>query len=160
MSETLAVAANVVGVLVPTLTGMRLLLHDLQTLKEAPQTIRRLEEDIRSVCAALDTLRAVENSEWESLGVRVATELKTTISSCAKACDQFKADLKHWTRHSQGRKLVMQDRASVGFLKQGQVKAMSEQIINCRLSVNSVVSIATLYERQLSRLGARTDRSL
>lgn len=31
-----------------------------------------------------------------------------------------------------------------GFFKQGQIKAMSGQLQNCKLTINAVVSIATL----------------
>jgi hypothetical protein len=144
MADPLSIAASVVGVVVPALHGMRLLLDDLQKLKDAPKTVKRLEDEVRSVDTALTTLRAVENREWKSLGKIVAEESKTTINTCASACAQFRTDLQHWTRHSDDGKLAATDRANVGFLKQGQIKTMSEQLRNCKLSITSVVSIATL----------------
>lgn len=144
MVETLGIAASVVGVVVPALHGMRLLLDDLQKLKDAPKTIKLLEDDVRSIDTALNTLQVVENREWELLGTLVAEESKTTISTCASACAQFRTDLQHWTRHSDDGKLALTDRANVGFLKQGQIKTISEQLQNCKLSITSVVSIAIL----------------
>ncbi|KAF2174723.1 hypothetical protein K469DRAFT_613557, partial [Zopfia rhizophila CBS 207.26] len=53
--------------------------------------------------------------------------------------------LQRWTRHSEDGKLAWQDRANIGFFKQGEIKTMSEQLQNCKVTINSVVSIATIY---------------
>ncbi|KAF2022748.1 hypothetical protein EK21DRAFT_105632 [Setomelanomma holmii] len=107
MTDPLSITASVVGITVPALHGVRLLSEDLQQLKEAPKSVKRLSEDVQSVETSLKLLQG--------------------------------------TRHSEGGKLAWQDRTSVGFFKQGQIKAMSEQLQNCKLSINSIVSIATLY---------------
>lgn len=144
MADPLSITASVVSLTVPALHGTRLLLDDLQQLKDAPKTVKRLVEDVRSVDTALELVKGVEDREWELLGAGVAEQSKTTITSCTQACNLFRADLQRWTRHSDDGKLAWQDRASVGFFKQGQIKAMSEQLSNCKLTINSVVSIATL----------------
>lgn len=142
MTDPLSITAGVVGIIVPALHGTRLLLEDLQQLKDAPKTVKRLMEDVRSVDTSLKFLQSMEEREWESLGV--AEESKTVISSCTQACDVFRTDLQRWTKHSEDGKLAWQDRTNVGFFKQGQIKAMSEQLQNCKLTINSVVGIATL----------------
>lgn len=144
MADPLSIAASVVGVTVPALHGTRLLLNDLQNLRDAPKTVKRLTEDVVSVETALKWLQDLDEREWISLGQNVAEESKNTISSCTQACDLFRTDLQRWTRHSEDRKLVWQDRANVGFFKQGQMKAMSEQLQNCKCSINGIVSIANL----------------
>ncbi|MCJ1251978.1 hypothetical protein MMC30_009216 [Trapelia coarctata] len=145
MADPLSIAASVVGVTVPALHGARLLLDDLQKIKDAPETVQRLKDDVRSVDMALTSLQAVKDQDWESLGANVVEESKETITICTTACDRFRADLQHWTRHSEDGKLTLQDRTNVGFLKQGRVKTMSEQLQNCKVTINSVVSVATLY---------------
>ena len=144
MADPLSITASVVGITVTALHGTRLLLEDLQQLKDAPKTVKRLVEDVRSVDTSLKLLQSVEDREWELLGTSVAELSNSTITSCTQACDLFRTDLQRWTRHSEDGKLAWQDRASVGFFKQGQIKAMSEQLQSCKLSINSVVSIATL----------------
>jgi len=144
MADPLSIAASVVGITVPALHGTRLLLDDLEKLQDAPKTVKRLADDVHSVDAALKLLQDVKDSEWKSLGTSVAEQSKTTISSCTQACDLFRTDLKRWTRHSEDGKLAWQDRANVGFFKQGQIKAMSEQLQNCKVTINTLVSIATL----------------
>ncbi|KAK5451875.1 hypothetical protein LTS15_007598 [Exophiala xenobiotica] len=145
MADPLSVAASVVGVVVPALHGTRLLLDDLQKLQDAPKTVKRLVDDAHSVDAALKLLEGVEEREWESLGTAVAEQSKTTISSCTQACDLFRNDLQRWTRHSGDGKLAWQDRANEGFFKKDQIKAMADQLQNCKLTISTIISIATLY---------------
>jgi hypothetical protein len=144
MADPLSVAASVVGIIVPALHGTRLLLDDLERLKDAPKTVKRLTDDVRSVEGTLKLLQGVEDREWKSLGTTIIEESKITVDSCKQVCYLFRADLQRWTKHSEDGKLAWQDRANVGFFKKDQVKAMSEQLQNCKLSINSVVSIATL----------------
>jgi hypothetical protein len=144
MADPLSVAASVVGVVATALHGTRLLLNDLEELKDASKTVKRLEEDVHSVDAALKLIQGVDDKDWHNLGVSVAEHSKKTIDSCAQACDLFRTEIQRWTRHSEDGKLAWRDRATVGFFKQGQIKALSEQLQNCKLSINSVVSIAAL----------------
>ena len=144
MADPLSIAASVVGITATALHGTRLLLDDLEKLKDAPKTVKRLADDVHSVDAALKLLQDVKDREWESLGTSVAEQSKTTISSSTQACDLFRTDLKRWTRHSEDGKLAWKDRANVGYFKQGQIKAMSEQLQNCKVTINTLVSIATL----------------
>jgi len=145
MTDPLSVAASIVGVTVPALHGTRLLLDDLQGIADAPKAVESLKEDLLSVDMALKSLQAVKDPEWKSLGETVAHESKVAISNCKRACDMFRTDLQRWTRHSEGGKLSWQDRANVGFFKQRRVKSTSEQLQTCKLTINSVVGIATLY---------------
>ncbi|RMZ91867.1 hypothetical protein DV736_g919, partial [Chaetothyriales sp. CBS 134916] len=145
MADPLSIAANIVGVTVPALHSTRLLLDDLQQLKDAPKTVKRLADEVRSVDAALELLKGVDKRDWESLGAPVADQAKTSINGHMRACALFRNDLQRWTRHSADGKLAWQDRANVGFFKKVQITAMSGQLQNCQLSINTVVSIAALY---------------
>jgi hypothetical protein len=145
MTDPLSVAASIVGVTVPALHCARLLLDDLQGIIDAPKSVESLKEDLRSVDTTLKSLQAINDPEWKSLGGTVAEESKVAVSTCTRSCEMFRADLQRWTRHSEEGKLSWQDRANVGFFKQRRMKSMSEQLQSCKLSINSVVSIATLY---------------
>ncbi|KAG9232662.1 hypothetical protein BJ875DRAFT_535806 [Amylocarpus encephaloides] len=127
MADPLSITASVAGIIVPALHGTRLLLGDLQQLNDAPKTIKRVEE-----------------GDWESLGQNIATQSKATIISYTQACNLFRADLQKWTRHLEG-KLIWLDRANVGYFKKDQAKAMSEQLQNCKLAINLIVGVVTLY---------------
>src|SRR2546421_8581266 len=99
MADPLSITTSAVGVITPALHGTRLLLEDLQQLKDAPKTIKRLTDDVHSVHAALGLLKSVEDRDWMSLGKGVAEQSEATISSCTQACNLFRVDLQKWTRH-------------------------------------------------------------
>lgn len=145
MTDPLSAAASVVGLAVPALHGTRLLLDDIQNIVDAPKAVASLKEDLLSVDLAIEALKAVQSSEWESLGQDVAKESKFAVTTCTTACDTFRNDLRRWTKHSENGKMSWRDRASVGFFKQHRIKSLSEQLQNCKITVNAAVSIATLY---------------
>jgi len=146
MADPLSTAANIVGVAIPALRAMRLLLDDIQNIVDAPKAVASLKEDLRSLEVALETLKAVQSPDWESLGQEVVEESKLAISTCAKACDEFKNDLSRWTRHSNNGKFSWHDRANVGFFKQQRMKSLSRKLQTCQIMINTTVNIATLYE--------------
>jgi hypothetical protein len=88
----------------------------------------------------------------ESLGDAVVQQSKATIRTCTKAGDLFRIDLPRWTKHSDEGKLSWQDRAGVGFLKQRQVKAISDQLQTCQISISWVVGIATTVRNYYIRI--------
>jgi hypothetical protein len=145
MGDPLSVAAGIVGVTVPALHGTRLLLDDIQGIIDAPKAVESLKADLLSVDMALKSLQSVNDLEWKSLGGTVANESKVAISACTRACDMFRVDLQRWTRRSEEGKLSWQDRANVGFFKQRRIKSTSEQLQSCKLTINSVIGVATLY---------------
>ena len=150
MADPLSTAASVVGIAVPALHGARLLLDDIQNIVDAPKAVATLKEDLRAVDIVLEELKAVHSSEWESLGQEVVDGSKFAINTCAKACDIFRNDLQRWTRHSEDGKLAWRDRANVGFFKQQRIKSLCEQLQNCKITVGTTVSVATLYARSLT----------
>jgi len=109
MADPLSITASVVGLIVPALHTTRLLLDDVEKLRDAPKTVKRLVDDVQSVDMALKSLRGIEDKEWESLGTSVAEQSKTTISTCTQACELFRTDLQRWTQHSDEGKLAWQD---------------------------------------------------
>lgn len=145
MTEPVGIAASIVGIVVPALHGTRLLLEDLQQLKDAPETVQHLEDDLRTTLTAIASLEAVEEREWKALGTNIAEESKAILGIYKGTCDILRADVQRWTRHSKEGKLAWQDRASVGFFKHGRIKSMSEKIQSYKTTINSIVSVANLY---------------
>lgn len=145
MVEPLSLAANIAGVVIPALHGMRLLLRDLQDIKDAPKNVKGLENELLLVDGALSSLQAIKPEDIGSLGPEVADSVRSTIQICSTACDKFRADLQQWTRHSGDEKLSWRDRSNIGFWKQAHVKLIQSQLQNCQVNITSVISTATLY---------------
>ncbi|KAK4148914.1 hypothetical protein C8A00DRAFT_19340 [Chaetomidium leptoderma] len=142
--DPLSVTAAVVGVTAPAVHCIHLLLGDLQKIVNAPETLNSLRKDLLFVDQALASVQAVSDAQWKSLGETVVSHSKAVTTTCKESCDSFRAALGRWTRHSEDGKLSLRDRAMVGFIKQGYVKSMSEQLQQCKLTLTSVVCIATL----------------
>jgi hypothetical protein len=63
MADPLSITASAVGIIIPALYGIRLLLEDLQQLKDILKTVKRLTEDIYSVYITLELLRGVKDGD-------------------------------------------------------------------------------------------------
>lgn len=145
MADPLSITASVAGIVVPALHGIRLLLCDLQQIKNSPEDINILKDKINLLELALASLNAIDEGQWRSLGSTVADEAKSTVNICATSCEKFRVDIQRWTRHSHGQTLSLRDRCKIGFWKQDYIKSVLGQLQNCQVSISSVVSIATLY---------------
>ncbi|KAL4885199.1 hypothetical protein BJY04DRAFT_214537 [Aspergillus karnatakaensis] len=149
MAYPLSITASIVGITVPTLHGVRLLLDDLQNIKDAPDILKDLRESICGVESTLASLQNISSDDWDSLGKDVSAKMTTMIENCKKTCDTIRDDLSRWTKRSQTSKepgkLSFQDRTMIGFFKQSRIRTMSEQLQACRVTISSVVSIAILY---------------
>ena len=145
MAEPLSIAASATGVVVPAFHGIRLLLDDVQRLVDAPRVVENLKKDLASLEATVQSLEAIDGSTWMFLGDTIATQSKTAVQTCDKACETFRDDLKRWTRRSSGGKLSWRDRARIGFFKEHQIKSISEHLQSCKLTCSCVVGTATLY---------------
>lgn len=126
--DPLSIIAAVVGIAAPAVHSLHLLSEDILRIVDAPETLNSLRKDLLSVDQALTSLQAVSEAQWQSLGDAVVVQSKTATKFCKESCDTFRAALARWTRHSDDGKLSLRDRAMVGFLKQGYVKSMSEQL--------------------------------
>lgn len=145
MVEPLSVTASIVGITAPALHGIRLLINDVQSIKDAPDAIRALEDHLHRVSLAVSSLQAIEPREWEYLGSNITDEVESTVRLCTASCDRFRLHLQRWTRHSPDGGFSWMDRAKIGFMKQGPIKSMQGHLQTCQIAINSVVGTATLY---------------
>lgn len=149
MGDPASAAAGIVGIIVPALHGIRLLREDIVNISDAPKAIASLKEDLLSVEMAIEALKAVESSEWKSLGQAVENQSKFAVSTCTTTCNTFRECLRRWTKHSGVGKLSWRDQVNVGFFQQHTLKSVCEQLQNCKSTLNSTASTATLYVESL-----------
>lgn len=142
--DPLSVTASVVSIAGVALHYVRLLKDDVEKIVDAPTAIESLKDNLHSIDQALASLQAVSDTQWKSLGETVLRQSESAMTLCKESCDKFRTSLVRWTRHSGDGKLSWQDRAMVGIFKQGQIKSISGQIESCKMTLTSVVTIATL----------------
>lgn len=142
--DPLSITAGVAGIAVPALQCVRHLRNDLQAIINAPSDIVSLREDLLTIEQAITSLQGVSESQWQTLGEAVVAQSKTGMNLCKRSCSRFQTAITRWTQHSDDGKLSWRDRTMIGLFRQDQIKSTSDQLQNCKITLTSVVSIATL----------------
>ncbi|CAK1366723.1 unnamed protein product [Cercospora beticola] len=145
MADPLSVSAAVVSLVVPALHGARLLLDDLEKITNAPETVAQLTGEAKSISKYLSLLKGIGAPVWSSLGMNIGDQSKATIQSCEEACSTIRSDILRWTKRPASGKLSWIDRVKVGFFRDQQLQAYFDRLRTHRLSLQSVVGVATLY---------------
>ncbi|WPH01832.1 Hypothetical protein R9X50_00468600 [Acrodontium crateriforme] len=157
MADFLSVSAGAVGIAVPALHAMRILLNDVKSIIDAPKDVERLRNNLIAVEEAYKSLQNIPDAEWTALGSDIAALAKNAIDTCEVSCASLHRDLKRWTKHSNGITLSKTDRVNIGFFKERQLRAISEQLQDTKNTFNNVVSITTLYSN--FRVGRVTEET-
>jgi hypothetical protein len=63
MADPLSITTSIVGIVGPALHTIRLLLEDLQQLKDTPKAVKRLLDNIHSINTALELLKGIDKRE-------------------------------------------------------------------------------------------------
>lgn len=143
--DGLSATASVHGIASAAIHSVNLLIHDIKAIKDAPEVIADLKDELAAVQAVLRALNNPHNeSQLENLTADVKTMLRLAISNCQKACDKFHTKLARWTRNS-GEEIHWRDRVRVALFAEGATEALSQQLSRCKSTVNAAVSTATLY---------------
>ncbi|KAH7014906.1 hypothetical protein EDB80DRAFT_706642 [Ilyonectria destructans] len=143
--DPLSITASVAGIAVPALQCVRHLRNDLGGIKNAPSDIVSVREDLLTIEQAITSVQNISDQQWESLGRAVVAQSKTGLKLCKKSSSKFQAAIDRWTTHSDDGKLSWRDRTMIGLFRQDQIKSTSAQLQNCKITLTSVVSTATLY---------------
>lgn len=144
MSDPLSISASVVGLVVPALEGTRLLVDTLRAIRDAPKALQDIETDLKSVEASLGSLKGIDESQLKLLSEQVYDQCRDTISRYKSACDGFRGDIQRCTKRTRDGKLSWRDKVNVGFFNKKRIEGMSRQLQSCKLTLNSVLSVATL----------------
>lgn len=147
MPEPFSIATGTVGIVVAVLHVTRKLTDDVKSIIDAPAAIQALRDDLQATVLALESLKDILETEWQSLGPTVAEQANHAMKAWGSACDIFRSDLQRWTRRSRSGELSWRDRTHVGFWKERQIKAMSEHLQSCKLACTSVATMGTLCVR-------------
>ena len=148
MAEAFGLAVGVIGVTIPAIKVSQALIDDLKRIRDAPETLSTLKSDVDSFRECLLHIKAIEESEWRLLGDVIVNQMQATIESCEKSCSKFLSELKGWMKHSgdirqHSQELVLKDRLKIGF-KQHQIKAISEQLQDSKLTFSLTIQITNL----------------
>ncbi|KAH7139589.1 hypothetical protein B0J13DRAFT_638482 [Dactylonectria estremocensis] len=141
MSDPLSIAASVIGIVGPTLHVLRILINDIKEIRDAPKNLRDLLGDLRLVGTALESIKSIQEEQWEILGRPTADLAIATIEKTIETLKEVDQDLE---KYSQKEKISKLDRGVLGFWKKKDLEGMSAQLHTCQASITSLTSTATL----------------
>jgi len=145
MSDPLSVTAGVAGLAALALHGIRLLIDEMNNIREAPKSLENLRVNLASVRSSLDSLKNVDEPYLKSLGKQVCDQTTAVIENCTITCNNFHSDLVRWTKRShEVGKLSRRERINIGIFKERQIVAMGRQLQSCSSTLTSVAVTATL----------------
>ena len=148
MSDPLSVTASVVGITAAALHTIHVLVEDIDNVKGAPKAIADIRSDLTTVEGSLTSLHQVlddPNALPDSLKTQLGTRnIENAVRGCDKACSEFREPLRSWTKHSTGDKMSKRDRLKIGLLKQGKIKAFTQQLASCKATVSMGLDTANL----------------
>ncbi|KAF2806533.1 uncharacterized protein BDZ99DRAFT_449343 [Mytilinidion resinicola] len=140
MADPLSVTARVVGITAATLHAIHILIQDIDNIKDAPEAISNITGDPSTVKGILDSLHdALNDAEGLSAPLKAqigGINIENAVRSCQRACTDFQASLKHWMRHSTDDKTDWRDRLTVGHIRLGKIKALTQQLATCKATIS------------------------
>ncbi|KAJ6017674.1 hypothetical protein N7451_001053 [Penicillium sp. IBT 35674x] len=142
--DPFSLAVGTLGIVGAAVQSITALIHEVNSIRDAPGVIAGLRDELVAVEAILLVLdNAHKNSQLEHLTPGVRTALGLAVTRCAKACDEFRNKIVRWTKHS-GDKLHAWDRVRVGLFAERIVEPLCERLNRYKSTLNIAVSTATL----------------
>lgn len=140
--STFAAVAGIAGLAVQSVKG---LIQDIEAIKDVPELIRQLKQDLLAVRDVLQALEPVtEGSSLEHLSPEAKRALATNLNYCKEACNRFQTKLKRWTRHSTEDKIHWWDRVRVGLFAERDIETLRKQLEQCITTTNTAISTTNL----------------
>jgi hypothetical protein len=148
MADVIGTVSGVVGITLAALHAIRILINDIENIKDAPETIGNVKRELESVEGVLNTLEKtlrdenILSKDFEELvgGANVESAMK----NCEGACKRFQSTLKKWWKHSTDTDIHWWDRAKVGFFGEKRVAAFTTELNSCKATVSMALNSANL----------------
>ena len=145
MSDPVSVGASVIGILGVTLHAIHLLWDDVKGIKDAPEEIGRLKEELQEVISLLERLdKVTEQAEQDIISLEARDALRASLARCDVACEKFREKLRHWTKRSGDGPMHWLDRAYTGTLGQKHLQLLFTRIEACKSTIIAATSTANL----------------
>ena len=143
MADGLGAAASVVGIVAAAVQSVQFLSATIDNIKDAPDTIRNINLDLRAVEPVLRKLDTASQSD--GLQIVLNAEVKSAVENCNRACTDFKMLLSGWMKHSTEEKIFWADRWRVGLFGQERIKTFKAQLSDCKSTLNVALQTAHMY---------------
>lgn len=146
MADPLSVAASLIAVVGLAWTSTQALHDAIDSWVGAPQTISNIKNELETLKAVLQALqRLFKDVQTPAVdSVLVDMKVRSVLQSCQDVCDDFKALVTKWTRHSTEGKFSKRDKLAVTFGGQ-MMAAFTQKLGLYKQTLGLVLQAATLY---------------
>lgn len=142
--EPFSLLAGSLGIISAVSQSVKLLVHDINTIKNAPDVFADLKDQLTATEAIFVTLEnACRMNQLESLTPDAKVSLQLSMKHCQTACEKFRTKLARWTKHSNDG-IHWWDRVRVGLFAEATVEALCEQLNRGRSTMTAAVGTANL----------------
>lgn len=146
MTDPLSVTASVIAVAGLAYSSSKAVYELISTVKDAPQTLRDLTENIKGLSQVLDTVAQshyLRTTELSNSQLACLQHAKPALEGCEAACKAFKTKMERLTTHSQDGRRSFRDGLKLSF----QTKNIADfqmRVVNWKSSLALVLDIALL----------------
>jgi Fungal N-terminal domain of STAND proteins len=141
--DPLSTTASVVAITTAALQSAQFLAKAIDNVKDAPNTIKDINADLRAVEPVLQNLTTALQKNPSQL--ILSDQIKNAVKNYDEACVAFQSQIKHWTRHSTEEKTFWTDRWKIGLFGQERIKTFKGQLSDCKGTLTVALSTATMY---------------
>jgi hypothetical protein len=141
--DPLSITAAVVGITTAALQSVQFLVQTIDNIKEAPDTIKGVNTDLRVVQPVLQSL--ISTVQHSSSEIVLSKQIEHAVANCERACRTFQLQVEHWMKHSTEDKMFWMDRWKVGLFGLERIKTFRAQLSDCKGTLSIALSTATMY---------------
>lgn len=156
--DAFSAGSAVVGVVVAGLHATRILIEDIERIKDVPELLSSTKADLESIEAVLTSLAAALADDGTlPADLRNSVnhaQVEQAVKTCEKRCADFRSTLKKWTRYSTETKTALRDQFRIGMFRDAKIRDFRSQLETCKGTLIMTLSAANLYVFDVELSGA------
>lgn len=157
--EPLGITASVIAVVQLTYGTCESLSETLRAIKNVPEELENLQNDLTSFQAILESYGEASFSDLEDVGLSADQRaslkaLVTVMEGCQMVCEKFEGKLCHLTSHSDENHLALLDRVRLHF-NNGEIGLLKENLAQGQRTLTDALGFANLYVFPMTCAGAQ-----
>ena len=141
-------ASAIIGFVSVGLSSSRVLLDEINRIREVPGVLIQVKEELQGVQAVLESLKAVldPNSELPEPARKAIdnVRIECALKICDNSCQNFHQTLLKWTKHSTQDKTFWWDRVRIGFYGEERIQALRNQLAISKATITMAITTANL----------------
>ena len=147
--DPLTVGSAIIGVVAVGLHATHLLIEDIERIKDVPETLAAVRQDLQNIEAVLQSLStALSAQDLGSIDSRQLIQdvrVESAVQACNERCVAFRGTLKKLTTHSTDTDLSRRDQFRIGMFGTKKIDSFRRQLQICKGTLDTALHTANLY---------------